>query len=159
MSIKSTCILAVTLFMAMAEDTAPEGFQLWTASSLRQIEKELTTEASGNRNHIATRRLVDYPNDLFLVARREADGTVEWHENQVDVFFVQSGAATLVVGGNMVGGESTEPHEKRGGKIEGGMRRTLSAGDVVRIPSKSPHQVLLEGSNGFTYFVIKVKGY
>jgi mannose-6-phosphate isomerase-like protein (cupin superfamily) len=50
---------------------------------------------------------VDYPNDLFMLARRQADGVVEWHENQVDVFFVQSGTATLVVGGNMVGGETT----------------------------------------------------
>jgi mannose-6-phosphate isomerase-like protein (cupin superfamily) len=59
----------------------------------------------------------------------------------------------------MVGGETTEPHEKRGGQIEGGIRRTLSAGDVVRIPAKTPHQILLEGSKGFTYFVIKIKDY
>jgi mannose-6-phosphate isomerase-like protein (cupin superfamily) len=159
MSIKLSSLLVLALFMATAQETAPEGFQLWSATSLRQIEQELTTEASGNPNHLATKRLVDYPNDLFMLARRQADGVVEWHENQADIFLVQSGTATLVVGGNMVGGETTEPHEKRGGRIEGGIRRTLSTGDVVRIPAKTPHQILLEGSKGFTYFVIKVKGY
>lgn len=149
----------LTLFMATAQDTAPEGFQLWSAASLRQMEQELSGEASVSSKHLATKRLVDYPNDAFLLARRQADGVVEWHENQVDVFFVQSGTATLLVGGNMIGGETTEPHEKRGGQIEGGVRRTLSAGDVVRIPAKTPHQILLEGSKGFTYFVVKVKGY
>jgi len=94
-----------------------------------------------------------------MLSRRQADGVVEWHENQADVFFVQSGSATLLVGGTMVGGETTEPHEKRNGTIQGGIKRKLSAGDVVRIPPQVPHQLLLDGSPEFTYFVIKVKGY
>ena len=159
MPIKTFSLLALTLFLAAAQDIAPEGFQLWSANSLKQIEQELANEASEDPKHLATKRLMDYPNELFMLARREADGVVEWHENQVDVFFVQLGTATLVVGGNMVGGKTTEPHEKRGGRIEGGIRRTLSAGDVVRIPAKTPHQIFLEGSKGFTYLVIKVKGY
>lgn len=72
---------------------------------------------------------------------------------------MQSGSATLVVGGIMVGGETVEPHEKRNGTIEGGIRRKLSAGDIVRIPARMPHQLLLGGSREFTYSVIKVKGY
>jgi mannose-6-phosphate isomerase-like protein (cupin superfamily) len=72
---------------------------------------------------------------------------------------VQSGSATLVVGGTLVGAENTEPHEKRNGTIEGGVRQKLSAGDVVRIPPKVPHQLLLDGSPEFTYFVVKIKGY
>jgi len=156
---KLICVLALMLIPTAAQDTAPEGFQLWTAASLAQIGQELTAEASRNDTHLATRRLVDYPNETFRLARRQADGVVEWHENQVDVILVQSGTATLIVGGNMVGEETTEPHEKRGGRIEGGIRRTLSVGDVVRIPVKTPHQILLEGSKGFTYLVIKVKGY
>jgi mannose-6-phosphate isomerase-like protein (cupin superfamily) len=59
----------------------------------------------------------------------------------------------------MVGGETVEPHEKRNGQIEGGARKQLSAGDIVRIPPKVPHQILLQGSKEFTYFVVKVKGY
>lgn len=159
MIVKLGCALALIVFLASAQDTAPDGFQLWTGPSLVQVEQELKTEAAGNAHHIATRRLADFPNDLFMLSRREADGIVEWHETQADVFFVQSGTATLVVGGTMVGGETTEPHEKRNGKIEGGQRYTLSAGDIVRIPPKMPHQMLVEGSKGFTYFVIKVKGY
>jgi len=94
-----------------------------------------------------------------MLSRREADGVVEWHETQADIFFVQSGSATLLVGGTMVGGETVEPHEKRNGSIQGGIRRKLAAGDVVRIPPKVPHQLLLDGAPNFTYFVVKVKGY
>jgi len=42
---------------------------------------------------------------------------------------------------------------------QGGVRRKLSAEDVVRIPARVPHQVLLEGSHEFNYVVIKIKGY
>jgi mannose-6-phosphate isomerase-like protein (cupin superfamily) len=72
---------------------------------------------------------------------------------------VQSGTATLLVGGAMVGGETTAPHEKRNGTIQGGIKRKISAGDIVRIPARTPHQVLLDGSSEVTYLVIKVKGY
>jgi mannose-6-phosphate isomerase-like protein (cupin superfamily) len=159
MMVKLGCLLAFTLLVASAQETVPEGFELWTSASLSQVEQQLKTEAATNPHHVGTKRLADFPNDLFMLSRREADGIVEWHENQADIFFVQSGSATLLVGGNLVGGETVEPHEKRNGKIEGGIRRTLSAGDVIRIPAKVPHQILLEGPKGFTYFVVKVKGY
>jgi mannose-6-phosphate isomerase-like protein (cupin superfamily) len=151
--------LALALLVANAQDTAPEGFELWTAASLKPTEQELKTEAAGDPHRASVRRFADFANDTFMLAHREADGIPEWHENQADVFFVQSGTATLIVGGNLVGAETTEPHEKRNGKIEGGVRRRLGPGDVVRIPAKTPHQLLLDGAPEFTYFVVKVKGY
>lgn len=159
MLLKFCFLFVLAVLIASAQETAPEGFQHWTAASLAQMAHELKTEAAGNPHHIATRRLADFPNDLFMLSHREVDGVVEWHETQADIFLVQSGTATLIVGGTMVGGDTIEPHEKRNGKIEGGTRKQLSAGDVVRIPPKVPHQILLDGAKEFTYFVIKVKGY
>ncbi len=154
------CLVALLLpLVAAAQESVPEGFEHWTADSLKQLEQTLKTEAAANPHHISVRHLQDFPNDTFMLSYREADGGVEWHETQADVFFVQSGSATLVVGGTMVGGETVEPHEKRNGTIEGGIRRKLSAGDVIRIPAKVPHQIVLDGSKEFTYFVIKIKGY
>jgi mannose-6-phosphate isomerase-like protein (cupin superfamily) len=160
MTVKLCCLVVLALIVVVsAQETAPDGFQLWTGASLKQMAQELRTEAAGDPHHIATHKLADFQNDLFMLAHREADGVAEWHETQADVFFVQSGSATLLVGGNMVGGETTELHEKRNGRIEGGVRHKLSPGDVIRIPPKTPHQILLDGSKEFTYFVIKVKGY
>ncbi len=153
-------IVATFLFLSVAaQESTPQGFEHWQAASLKQLEQTLKTEAASNPHHIATRRLQDYPNDLFMLSHREADGIVEWHETQADVFFVQSGSATLLVGGTMAGGETVEPHEKRNGTIQGGTKVKLVAGDVVRIASKTPHQILLDGAKEFTYFVIKIKGY
>ena len=152
-------LLAITLVMVSAEEKVPEGFQHWTGASLKDLEQTLKSEADASAHHMSVRALGDFPQDKFMLSRRQTDGMPEWHENQADVFFVQSGSATLVVGGTLVGAESTEPHEKRNGTIQGGVRQKLSAGDVVRIPPKVPHQILLDGSPEFTYFVVKVKGY
>ena len=110
-------------------------------------------------HHLAVKQLTDYPNESFLLVQREADGQPEWHETQADVFVVQSGSATLVVGGTLLNGETVAPHEKRNGTIQGGFRRKLVAGDVVRIPARMPHQLLLDGAHQFNYLVVKVKGY
>ena len=152
-------LLAITLVMVSAEEKVPEGFQHWTGASLRDLEQTLKSEADASAHHMSVRALGDFPQDKFMLSRRQTDGMPEWHENQADVFFVQSGSATLVVGGTLVGAENTEPHEKRNGTIQGGVRQKLSAGDVVRIPPKVPHQILLDGSPEFTYFVVKIKGY
>ncbi len=156
---KLCCLIVFALIVVSAQETASDGFELWTGDSITHMAQELKTEAAASPQHLGTRKLADFHNDLFMLAHREADGVAEWHETQADVFFVQSGSATLVVGGNMVGAETTEPHEKRNGRIEGGVRHKLSPGDVIRIPPKTPHQILLDGSKEFTYFVIKVKGY
>ena len=152
-------LLAITAMVVPAQDNALPGFNQWMADTLKPYVADLAQEAAGDPHRFAVRQLADYANDSFLLVHREADGQVEWHETQADVFFVQSGTATLVVGGKLVNGETVGPHEKRNGSIVGGARRKISAGDIVRIPAKVPHQVLLEGSNSFTYFVVKVKGY
>jgi mannose-6-phosphate isomerase-like protein (cupin superfamily) len=116
-------------------------------------------DAVSDPHHFAVELLADFPNDSAPLVHQESDGQAEWHETQVDIFFVQSGSATRVVGGTLVNGETVGPREKRNGTIQGGVRRQLSADDVVRIPARQPHQLLLERSPEFNYFVVKVKRY
>ena len=141
------------------QEAVPQGFELWTSKSVNPQMAEMVAEAPSDPHQFAVRQLADYPNDTFLLVHRAADGPVEWHETQVDIFFVQSGTATLLVGGKLVNGETVGPHEKRNGSIVGGIRRKVGVGDIVRIPPRVPHQVLLEGSGAFDYFVVKIKGY
>jgi mannose-6-phosphate isomerase-like protein (cupin superfamily) len=152
-------LLFAPLLLVSAQNTAPEGFEHWSQSSLEALSSELGKQAASDPHHFAVKQLADFAHETFLLVRREADGAVEWHENQIDIFFVQSGTATLLVGGKYLNGETVAPGEKRNGTIEGGARIKLSPGDVVRIPPRTPHQILLDGSREFTYFVVKGKGY
>ena len=153
------CLVVIPFLVLRSEEPIPEGFGHWATSSLKTLAQGLNTEAASDPHHFAVKQLADFPNDGFILVHREADGQVEWHETQADVFFVQSGSATLLVGGTYLNGETVAPHEKRNGTIQGGARQKLAAGDVVRIPARVPHQVLLDGAHEFTYLVVKVKGY
>lgn len=151
--------LFVPLVGSVADEIVPPGFELWSGKSLTSQLAEMVAEAPSDPHQFAVRQLADFANDAVLLVHRAADGPPEWHETQADVFIVQSGSAILVVGGKLVNGETVGPHEKRNGSIVGGVRRKIGAGDVVRIPPRVPHQILLEGSGAFDYFVVKVKGY
>ena len=152
-------LLGVPLVAAVPQETAVQGFDHWTTASLASMSQPLAAAAASDAHHAALKQFSSYANEYFLLAHREGDGQAEWHETEADVFVVQSGSATLVVGGTLSGEAATAPHEKRGGTIQGGTRHKLSAGDIVRIPPRTPHQVLLDGAKEFTYFVVKVKGY
>lgn len=152
-------LMVIPFLAVQSQAPAPAGFEHWTAADLQTVNKTLAEKAAADSHHAASKTIADFPNELFMLAHREADGQVELHETQADVFFVQSGSATLVVGGTMLNGETTAPHERRNGTIQGGTRVKLSAGDVVHIPANMPHQLVLDGAKEFTYFVVKIKGY
>ena len=135
----------------------PPGFHMWTSAELKAFSKSLSPKVDAQK--VATQPLASNANYLFAIAHREGPGQAEWHETQADVFFVESGSAILLLGGRLVNGETVGPHEKRNGQIVGGVRRAISAGDVVRIPPRVPHQLLLNGAKEFNYFVVKIKGY
>jgi mannose-6-phosphate isomerase-like protein (cupin superfamily) len=159
---KMMSLLCWSVFLLLASTphaAAPEGFEHWTSASLGQVGQTLDANAATDPHRFAVQLLADFPDEAFLLVHRQADGQAEWHETQADVILVQSGSATLVVGGTLINGETVAPHEKRNGSIQGGIREKLSPGDIVRIPPRTPHQLLLDGSPEFSYFVVKIKGY
>jgi mannose-6-phosphate isomerase-like protein (cupin superfamily) len=132
----------------------PPGFYLWKSAELKGFAKTLVPKMSDKK--VATQPLGNYANYTFNVAHREGTGEAEYHATQADVFFVQSGEATLVVGGELVDGKTTAPNEMRAASIKGGVEKKLAAGDVVTIPVKTAHQLKLDAGKQFTYFYVKV---
>ena len=132
----------------------PPGFYLWKSAELKGFSKTLAPKI--NDKKLASQSLASYGNYTFNVAHREASGEAEYHATQADVFFVQSGEATLVVGGELVDGKTTTPNEMRAPSIKGGTDKKLAAGDVVTIPAKVAHQLKLDAGKQFTYFYVKV---
>ena len=148
--------LALTLLLAGFALPAgdPPGFYLWKSAELKGFGKTLAPQM--NDKKVATQSIASYGNYSFMVAHREGSGEAEYHATQADVFVVQSGEATLVVGGELVDGKTSAPNEMRAASIKGGTEKKLAAGDVVTIPAKVAHQVKLDAGKQFTYFVVKV---
>src|SRR5437764_13860324 len=119
-------LLAVPFVLAFSEEPAPQGLEHWTTASVATMSQSLAPQAASDSHHFAVKQLSTYPNEYFLLARRVADGQPEWHETEADVFIVLSGTGTLLVGGTLVGGETTAPHEQRNGTIQGAVRQKLA---------------------------------
>jgi mannose-6-phosphate isomerase-like protein (cupin superfamily) len=149
-----TFVIALIMAAAALPAGLPEGAGHWTSAELRGFEKSLALKM--NAQKIATMPLAGYGNHSFLVAHREGSGEAELHETQNDVMVVESGEATLVVGGTVVNPRTTSPHEIRGPSIRGGEKVALAAGDVVHVPVKTAHQMLVESGKQITYFVVKI---
>jgi mannose-6-phosphate isomerase-like protein (cupin superfamily) len=149
---KKTFLLLVPVFVAIA--AVPAGYEHWTAEQFASHEQTLHKAV---KDGLASETLGRWGNHLLLKSRREASsGQAELHETQADLLIVQSGGATIIVGGKVVGGKTSAPNEIRGTSIEGGEKHVLKAGDVLHIPAKTPHQVLLDPGQTLDYIVLKV---
>ena len=94
-------------------------------------------------------------NYKVMTAKRDAPGEVEVHTRYTDVIYVVAGDATIMVGGQMLGGKAMDTDEPRGTSIQGGQVRHLSAGDVIIIPAGIPHWINTVDPP-FHYFVVKI---
>jgi mannose-6-phosphate isomerase-like protein (cupin superfamily) len=132
----------------------PAGFKYWSAADLKSLAKPLPNKFDSKTS---SKNMGNFGVDHALVMHREGSGVAELHEKVSDLMMIISGNAELVVGGTMPGAKKTAVGEMRGPSIDGGVRQKLSPGDVVHVPPKTPHQVLVDPGAQITYFTLKVK--
>jgi mannose-6-phosphate isomerase-like protein (cupin superfamily) len=89
-------------------------------------------------------------------SHRDGPGEAELHDQDTDIFYIQSGTATFVTGGKMVGARAEGPGETRGRAIDGGEPHRLVKGDVIIVPHGTPHW-FREVQGPFNYFTVKVR--
>jgi mannose-6-phosphate isomerase-like protein (cupin superfamily) len=147
----------LALFIASAAWLAaadPAGFAQWKGAELKSYKKKLAAKVDAKK--IASQPLGSYGNHSLSVIHREGSGEAELHETQGDIFMVESGEATLIVGGTVVEPKTTQPNEVRGPSIKDGMSKQIGPGDIVHIAAKTPHQLMVPAGKQITYAIVKV---
>lgn len=134
---------------------AADEASIWSDSDLKAAQAALTKEL--NADHYAMNTLGVFGNHSALLLYREASGPSETHAEWTDFYVVQSGTATLLVGGSLKGSRQDSPGEMRGTGIDGAREVQLKTGDVVNIPPGTAHQVVVAPGKPFTYLIVKVK--
>ncbi len=61
------------------------------------------------------------------------------HDKDAELFYVIQGSGTVVTGGTLQNERRTNPDNATGTGIDGGASRTITAGDWVLVPEKTPH--------------------
>jgi mannose-6-phosphate isomerase-like protein (cupin superfamily) len=150
MKLLSIVFASTLLLAALLVAADPEGYGQYSAADL----KAKVDAAKPDDHKVRLDRVANWGNHSLLAIRRDGDGEAEVHDTQVDVVFVRSGEGTLVLGGTVVEPRTTAPGEIRGKSIKGGVNKKMAAGDVIHIPAKIPHQMLVPKS--LTFEVVKV---
>lgn len=145
-------LFAILTVATLSRAGDPAGFSVWKGAMIENADKELAGKMDDQK--FAWLPLATYDNHLIGISHREGDGGAEIHQTQADIFIVNNGEATLILGGTVVDPKTVKPHEIRGASIQGGTSRQLGPGDIVHIPANVPHQLKIPKS--FTYTVIKV---
>lgn len=141
-----------------ATDVSHEAFQA-TVKKMTAAVSDIQLRVVGIENQ---------PNIGIGVVRRTKPGganSIE-HSQITEIYYVTEGTATLVTGGTMenpreaaadsqvvtvLNGPSTS-----GGKVGGGVSRTLTVGDVVVIPPNTAHWFSEIASDQIVYLVVRV---
>jgi mannose-6-phosphate isomerase-like protein (cupin superfamily) len=147
-------LLALPLVGAEPPGYKSPGYKYWSAAELKSLAKPLSNKTDAKTS---SENLGRFGIDHALMLHREGSGVAELHKTEADLMVIVSGNGELLVGGTMPGAKTTAVGEVRAPSIEGGVRQKLSPGDIIHVPPKTPHQVLLDPGAQITYFVLKVK--
>jgi glc operon protein GlcG len=98
----------------------------------------------------------DGRNYMVHASHRDGPGMAEVHTLDADIIHVLEGSATFVTGGSMENAKPTAPGEIRGTAIRNGDERRISKGDVLIVPSGTPHW-FKDVSGPLNYYVVKVR--
>ena len=95
-------------------------------------------------------------NYMVHTSRRDKPGLAEIHSLDTDIIYVLQGTATFVTGGTAVDAKEIAANEIRGSRIDGGVTRQLSKGEVIIVPNNTPHW-FKEVNGELLYYTIKVR--
>jgi mannose-6-phosphate isomerase-like protein (cupin superfamily) len=146
-------LIGLLLLLPLA-GAQPDGYKYWSALELKSMSRTLSHKSD---ERTSNEDLANWGADRALMVHRSGTGSAEVHEHDSDLIIVISGVGTLVIGGKMEGGKTTAPGEVRGTSIQGGEKQKIAAGDIMHIPPKTPHQVVLAPGTQITYYTLKVK--
>jgi mannose-6-phosphate isomerase-like protein (cupin superfamily) len=153
MKIKSAVVLLASSAMMLCAQNPTD---LFTPAKLKQLTQKLAAESKKNHGEFSGETLTRYGNHLTMIAHREKTGSSEVHEKVADFLYIIDGDTTVITGGKVVNGKTTEPNEIRGASIQGGHSQKMGVGDIIHIQANIPHQMILAPGHTVTYFVIKV---
>jgi glc operon protein GlcG len=131
---------------AFAASSPPPSVSYWKSDEVTAAfaKGRVLFDGEGGRNY------------MVHASHRESPGMVEVHELDADIIYVLDGSATLVTGGSIQGATTTAPSEIRGTSIANGDVRHISKGDVLIVPSSTPHW-FKDVSGSLNYYVVKVR--
>lgn len=93
---------------------------------------------------------------FLLLTYKDVKNKAEWHDYTDDIYIVVAGNASFCTGGKMINPQRLNENDVVGDSIQDGVEQQIKQGDIILVPTKTPHQLDVINSE-VTYLLVKVK--
>jgi len=150
-------------FSRVTVEPRPEEHLQWDAEAIAAKRAELEQRlASGGGiwgTGFAFDRVIDdapYRPHSMSIVLREGYTQPEIHQLKWDIYVVLEGSGTVLMGGLRTNWRNDLPAEQQRPQLEGAESFRVTKGDIVHIPARVWHQLVLEDGESMLYALINI---
>jgi mannose-6-phosphate isomerase-like protein (cupin superfamily) len=150
-------------FGSVTVEPRPEEYLHWDAAAFAAKKAELQERLREGDGIFGTQFVYDRvleaaeyrPHNISIVYR-EGYTQPEIHEEKWDLYVVVDGSGTLLVGGMRTNWVDGLPQNEQRPVLTGAQEFHVTKGDVVHVPARVWHQLVLPEGQAMTYMLINV---
>jgi mannose-6-phosphate isomerase-like protein (cupin superfamily) len=150
-------------FSRVTVEPRPEEHLHWDAEAFQVKRAELEQRIASGRGiwgtGFAFDRVIDdapYRPHSMSIVFREGYTQPEIHQLKWDIYVVLEGSGTVLMGGLRTNWRPDLPAEQQRPVLEGAEAFPVTAGDIVHIPARVWHQLILEEGQSMLYALINI---
>jgi mannose-6-phosphate isomerase-like protein (cupin superfamily) len=151
-------------FGSVTVEPRPEEYILWDAAAFAAKRAELEKRIEDGDGIWGTGfafdrvlQAADHRQHNISIVHRQGYTQPEIHEEKWDIYVVVEGSGTLLVGGQRINwiNDGRTPDEQRP-RLGGAQAFQVTEGDVMHVPARVWHQLVLDEGRSMTYMLINV---
>jgi mannose-6-phosphate isomerase-like protein (cupin superfamily) len=150
-------------FGSVTVEPRPDEYVLWDAEAFAEKTAVLSRRIADGDGIWGTGfafdrvlQATDYRPHNISIVHREGYTQPEIHEEKWDLYVVVDGSGTILVGGERINFVEGGPMEGQRPTLEGAQAFEVTKGDVMHVPARVWHQLLLDEGRSMTYMLINV---
>ena len=150
-------------FADVTNEPRPEEYMLWDAGAVDDFQAALEETLRNGEGIWGTPFAVemalpsaDHRPHTVQIIHRAGYTQPEIHETKWDIYVVLKGSGTVRVGGERVNFIDGQPPEGQTPQLEGAQTFQATVGDILHVPARSWHQVVVPDGGAITYALINV---
>ena len=150
-------------FADVTNDPRPSEFVHWDADTFAGFTEELEGELREGPGIFGTQFAVlnalpraDHRRHDVQIIYRSGYTQPEIHETKWDLYVILDGSGTLRLGGERVNWVDGLPQDEQRPELSGAQEFHVTEGDMVHVPARTWHQVMLPDGASITYALINV---
>jgi mannose-6-phosphate isomerase-like protein (cupin superfamily) len=150
-------------FSRVTVEPRPEEYLHWDAASIAAKRAELEARLAGGGGiwgtGFAFDRVIDdadYRPHSMSIVLREGYTQPEIHQLKWDMYVVLEGSGTVLMGGLRTNWIEGLPAEQQHPGLEGATPFRVTKGDIIHVPARVWHQLVLEEGQSMLYALINI---